>query len=167
MRRVILPLALASFAACGGPGRVPETLDRPATPEPAPEPVAEEGLNFELVVGEVVASAEDEGVTYTALFVEGAPAGRTEVGARSAERRLRLRLPPGNHLMRLEHWELPPVGEWTRLPDSRQPRERFVRVEDGALSRLTLRYDAEGRPSLSFEREAPAPAAAPEPAAAP
>lgn len=158
MRRVLPLLAFSLLAACGGAARVPETLDRPAAPEPAPEPVAAEDMNFELVVNEVVASAEDEGVSQTALFVEGAPAGRTEVGPRSAERRLRLRLPPGNHLIRLEHWELPPVGEWTRLPEARQPRERFVRVEDGALSRLTLRYDAKGRPALSFERAPAEPA---------
>jgi hypothetical protein len=157
MRRALAALALALLAACGGPG-ASERLDRPPLPPAPPPPPVVEKANFELVVAEVVPTAEDEGVSQTALFVEGAPAGRTEAGPRSAERRLRLRLPPGNHLIRLEHWELPPVGEWTRLPDSRQPRERFVRVEDGALSRLTLRYDAEGRPALSFERAPAEPA---------
>lgn len=150
-RRFAVLVALALAAACGGPGRVPDRLDRPPEAAAPPPPVVEKA-NFELAVSEVVTSAEDEGVSYTALFVEGAVAARTEPGPRSSERVVRLRLPPGNHLMRLEQWELPAVGEWTRLPESRQPRERFVRVEDGALARLVLRYGADGRPALTVER---------------
>ena len=56
--------------------------------------------------------------------------------------------------MRLEHWFLPPIGEWTRLPDALQPRERFVRIEGGTIARLTLRYGPDGAPSLALSRDA-------------
>jgi hypothetical protein len=155
MSRRFLAVFVLLSAACGAP-RVPERLDRPAEPVvEAPRPV--ERPNLELAVSEVVPNADDEGIAYTILFVEGAPAAKTPVGPRSAERRVLLRLPAGNHLVRLEHWSLPPVGDWERLPGERQPRERFVRVDDESLTRLSLRYDADGRPSLSVERLPAAP----------
>jgi hypothetical protein len=88
------------------------------------------------------------------VIVDGAEAGRTEVGRKSEERTLKLKLPPGNQPIRLEHWILPAVGDWVRLDDGRQPRERFVRIEDGTIARLELRF-AEGESSntLSLSRE--------------
>jgi len=105
-----------------------------------------------------VPNADDEGVSFTRIFVDGAEAGKTAVGPRSQEKRVRLKLPLGNLLVRLEHWSLPPVGEWSRLPDTLQSRERFVRIEEGSIARLTLRYDPSGDPTLLFSR---VPAAAP------
>ncbi|MCR4295509.1 MAG: hypothetical protein NUW21_08240 [Elusimicrobia bacterium] len=156
MRRLSL-LAVFIAAACGGPRRAefPEPL-----PPAAPVAVIEvRDPNFEAVVLESVPNAEDEGVTFTKIFVDGKEAGATAVGPRSQEKRLRLKLSAGNQPVRLEHWFLPPIGEWTRLPDSLQPRERFVRIEDGEIARLTLRYGPDGAPSLSVSHErAPAPA---------
>ena len=78
------------------------------------------------------------------------------VGPRSQERRVRLKLPAGNQPVRLEHWFLPPVGEWTLLPEALQPRERFMRIDDATIARLTLRYAPNGSPTLALSRE-PAP----------
>jgi len=152
MRAAALVLAAVLLAACGG-SRPSAASNLPPQP-PSPPIVEAPNPNFELVVVEAVPNADDEGVSYTAVFVDGAEAGKTAVGARSQEKILRLRLPAGNQPVRLEHWLLPPVGEWTRLPDLRQPRERFVRVEDGSLVRLTLRYPVSGPPTLLIAREA-------------
>ncbi len=157
-----LPLAALTLllAACGGapktkPSPIPDQPS-PIPDQPPPPPVVEVAdPNFELVVAEAVPNADDEGVSYTAVYVDGVEAGKTAVGARSQDKILRLRLPAGNRLVRLEHWILPPVGEWTRLRDSRQPRERFVRIEEASLVRLTLRYPVTGGPILRFAREAP------------
>ena len=149
-----LPLAVLAvlLAACGG---APKTKPSSIPEQPPPPPVVEvPNPNFELVVTETTPNADDEGVSYTAVRVDGEEAGKTAVGPRSQEKILRLRLPSGNRPVKLEHWILPPVGEWTRLPDSRQPRERFVRLEDATLVRLTLRYPVSGPPTLAIAREA-------------
>ena len=109
--------------------------------------------NFEAVVVETVPNAEDEGVSFTKIFIDGKEAGKTTVGPRSQERRVRLKLPAGNQPVRLEHWFLPPIGEWTLLPGALQPRERFVRIDDASIARLTLRYGADGAASLQLTRE--------------
>ena len=153
MKRLPL-LALLIGAACAGPkqAKFPEPL-----PPPPPVAVIEvKDANFEAVIVEAVPNADDEGVSFTKIFVDGKETGKTAVGPRSREKHVRLKLPAGNQPVRLEHWFLPPIGEWTRLPDALQPRERFVRVEDGAITRLTLRYAPNGAPSLALSRE-PAP----------
>jgi len=145
-------LAVLIAAACVGPRRA-------EFPKPAPPPVAVvevEDPNFEAVVIEAVPNIDDEGVSFTKIFVDGVEAGKTAVGPRSQEKHARLKLPPGNLLVRLEHWLLPPIGEWTRLPDALQARERFVRIEGGTIARLTLRYGPGGPPTTSISRE-PAP----------
>ena len=150
MRRTSI-LAVLIAAACVGPRQA----GFPATqPPPPPLAVVEvEDPNLEVVVVEAVPNADEEGVTFTKVFADGKEAGQTAVGPRSQEKHARLRVPAGNQPVRLEHWFLPPVGEWTRLPEEQQPRERFVRIEDGTIARLTLRYGPDGFPSLAVSRE--------------
>ena len=147
MRR-LLPALLMLAAACGGPRKA-------AAPgaEPAPVGVGASEANFQLVVNETVLDPTEEGASYTAVFVDGAQAGRTAPGARGAEKRLLLKLAPGNRLLRLDHRLLPPVGEWAPAPADRQPRERFVRVEEGFVTRAFLRLPAAGFPQLIVQRE--------------
>lgn len=149
MRRLSLFAALIA-AACASPrqAEIPKPL-----PPPAVMVLEVKDPNFEVVVVEAVPNADDEGVSFTMIFVDGKEAGKTAVGPRSQEKHARLKVPTGNQPVRLEHWFLPPVGEWTLLPEAQQPRERFVRVEDGTIARLTLRYDPAGRPSLTLSRE--------------
>ncbi|MEK7389271.1 MAG: hypothetical protein AAB036_06205 [Elusimicrobiota bacterium] len=152
MRRLAWAAALAALSACsasrmgdGPPGASP----------PPPQEVAEvKDPNFELLVLETVPNADDDGVSFTKIFVDGQEIGKTPVGPRSQEKRARLKLPAGNVPMRLEHWLLPAAGEWTRLGDARQPRERFVRIENGVMNQLTLRFGADGAPSLQMSRAA-------------
>lgn len=153
MKRLSL-LAAVTFAACVGPRQA----EFPA-PLPPPPPIAVVEVkdpNFEAVVIEAVPNAEDEGVSFTKIFIDGKEAGKTAVGPRSQEKHVRLKVPAGNQPVRLEHWFLPPIGEWTLLPEALQPRERFVRIEDGTIAQVTLRYGADGAPSLALSRE-PAP----------
>ena len=148
-------LAVLIAASCSGP-RLAE-FPKPLPPPPLVAIVEVKDPNFEALVQETVPNADDEGVSFTKIFVDGKEAGKTTVGPRSQERRVRLKLPTGNQPVRLEHWFLPPVGEWTRLPDALQPRERFVRIEDGTIARLSLRYGPDGAPALQLGREAVVP----------
>ena len=119
------------------------------------EPPEVKNQNFILVVSQTVPNPDDDGVSYTNVFVDGKEAGRTAVGRKSEERTLKLKLAPGNQPVRLEQWILPAVGEWTRVPDAQQPRERFVRVEDGTIVRLELRFaDGEASNTVTSSREA-------------
>lgn len=147
----LLPLVML-LSDCGGPrlAKFPE----PPPPPPLVSIVEVKDPNFEAVIIEAVPNADDEGVSFTKIFVDGKEAGKTTVGPRSQERRVRLKLPAGNQPVRLEHWFLPSIGEWTVYPESRQARERFVRIEDATIARLTLRYGADGAPSLSLSRDA-------------
>jgi hypothetical protein len=155
--RAALTLAAAAFfAACaarGGAGPttspVPELAKRPRfeTPPEVKDP------NLILVVSESVPNPDDDGISYTKVFVDGKEVGKTGVGRKADDHVLKLKLPPGNQPIRLEHWVLPGVGEWTRLDDSSQPRERFVRIEDGTIVRLELRFtEGEATNALTLSR---------------
>lgn len=153
-------------AACAGPrGPVVSVSPEPAARRGPPEV---KDPNFILVVSESVPDPGDDGVSFTKVFVDGKEAGQTVVARNSEERTLKLKLPLGNEPVRLEHWVLPGVGEWTRLDESLQPRERFVRIEDGSVARVELRFsDGEGSNTLTVSREAATPVVAPAPAPAP
>ncbi|MEQ1917681.1 MAG: hypothetical protein ABL955_00660 [Elusimicrobiota bacterium] len=150
MRRLSFFVVLIS-AACSGP-RLAD-FPKPPPPPPLVAIVEVKDPNFEVIVVEAVPNADDEGVSFTKIFVDGKESGKTAVGPRSQEKRARLKLPAGNQPVRLEHWFLPPIGEWTPMPEALQPRERFVRIEEGTIARLTLRYPPEGSPALSISRE--------------
>ena len=154
MRCFTLAAALIA-SACAGPRQA--EFPKPLPPPPPVAVVEVKDPNFELVVVEAVPNAADEGVSFTKIFVDGKESGKTAVGPRSQEKHARMKLAAGNQPVRLEHWFLPPIGEWTRLPDALQPRERFVRVEDGTIARLTLRYAPDGAPTLQLTRDAAAP----------
>ncbi|MDE2491246.1 MAG: hypothetical protein KGM24_10390, partial [Elusimicrobia bacterium] len=118
MRRAAPLAALALAAACAAPKAsvvsVPPVaaVPAPAEPAPPPPPPAVENPNFVLTVSELVPAPEDDGVSYTQVFVDGVDAGHTPIGRKSQTRSLPLKLPVGNRLIRLEQWNLPPVGEW-------------------------------------------------------
>jgi hypothetical protein len=162
VRNASLFAALVLLAACGAPRK---TASGPAAVPPVPralrapqEPAEVKDPNFLLVVDESVPNPDDDGVSYTKIFVDGKETGKTSVGRKSEERTLKLKLPPGNVLVKLEQWILPPVGEWARLDDALQPRERFVRVEDGSIVRLELRFaDGEASNTLTLSRQAAKP----------
>ena len=143
--------AVLIFAACSGPRRA--EFPKPLPPPPLVVVVEVKDPNFEVIVVEAVPNADDEGVSFTKIFVDGKESGKTAVGPRSQEKRARLKLPAGNQPVRLEHWFLPPIGEWTLMPEALQPRERFVRIEEGMIARLNLRYGPGGPPTLVISRE--------------
>ena len=151
MRRFSL-LAVFISAACSGPRRA--EFPRPPAPPPLVATVEVKNPNFELIVVEAVPNVDDEGVSFTKIFVDGNESGKTAVGPRSQEKHAQLRLPAGNLPVRLEHWFLPPIGEWTLMSEALQPRERFVRIEEGMIARLTLRYGPGGPPTIVITREA-------------
>lgn len=156
MKRARFFAALVLLTACGaprktsGPGAV---LPVPPARRAAQEPPEVKDPNFILVVTESVPNPDDDGISFTKVFVDGKEAGKTAVGRKSEERTLKLKLPLGNAPVRLEQWVLPGVGEWARLDDALQPRERFVRVEDGTIVRLELRFsDGEASNTVTLSR---------------
>ncbi|MBI5624447.1 MAG: hypothetical protein HY924_11770 [Elusimicrobia bacterium] len=121
-----------------------QAVVRPPAPEP-PKAVAE--VNFELTAVEVVESAEEDAVGLVKVFVDNELAGQTQAGPRSSERRWLGALAPGNRLLRLEQWAAGPTGDPQLLPEELQPRERFVRVEEGFRTRVLVRFTDGGRKS--------------------
>lgn len=141
MRRGIL-LCLILAAGCHA--------TKPALPTPAPPSPA---ANFEVLVHEAVERPDEEGTSYAKVFIDGAFVGQTTEGPKSVEKFWRGPLAAGNRLLRLEYWVLPGLGEWERLPEDRQPRERFVRVEEGPKTSVRVRFfDKARRNSLQVHR---------------
>jgi hypothetical protein len=145
------------LGACAGPSRnarAASSLPVPPSRRAPQEPPEVKDPNFILVLTESVPNPDDDGVSFTKVFVDGKEAGKTAVGRKSEERTLKLKLPAGNQPLRLEQWVLPAVGEWTRLDDALQPRERFVRIEDGTIARLELRFsNDEASNTLTLSRQ--------------
>lgn len=149
MRRwALAALLLAGCAAprAGGP-------DVPDAGQAAPGGVAPAEANFQLLVDETVLDPAQEGASYTVVWVDGQEKGRTAAGPRGTQKRLLLRLEPGNRPLHLEHSVQPPGGEFAPLPPTLQPRERFVRVEEGFVTRVFLRFGPSGPPELLVQRE--------------
>ena len=156
MKRAPLCAVLVLLGACGAPRKGGGTLVPPAAARRASqEPPEAENPNFVLVVSESVPNPDDDGVSFTKVFIDGKEVGKTAVGRKSEVRTLKLRLPPGNEPVRLEQWILPGVGEWARVEGALQPRERFVRVEDGTVVRLDLRFgEGEASHTVTLSRAA-------------
>ena len=159
MKRAASFAALLLLGACAAPRKNVRPAGPPA-PLPVPpalrapqEPTEVKDPNFALVVSESVPNPGDDGISFTKVFADGKEVGRTAVGRKSEERTLKLKLPAGNQAVRLEQWVLPGVGEWARVDDALQPRERFVRVEDGTIARLELRFaEGEAANTLTLSR---------------
>jgi hypothetical protein len=144
MRRILSVGVFALLAACAAPR--PEPVPSPVR-HVATEPAEVKDPNFILIVAESVPNPDDDGISFTKVFVDGKEAGKTAVGRKVEDRTLKLKLPIGNQPIRLEQWVLPGVGEWSRLDDALQPRERFVRVEAGSA-------EGEASNTLTVSREA-------------
>lgn len=145
-------LVLALFlGACKTAPTVPPAT--PAASLPTAKPVIPvtppvvipDDANFVLQVDEVVGSAEDDIASYTKVYVDNASAGQTEINAKSKSKKWGAKLAPGNHLFRFEKWNLPPTGDWQMLDPQWQPPERFIRVEDGQKTTVTVRFYDNGR----------------------
>lgn len=141
-------LAALVAAGCSPAARPRDEAGPPASAAKAGPPA-----NLELRVREVVERPELDGLSYARVFVAGEEKGRTDTGPRSGTKRWEGRLEPGNHPVRLELWVLPGLGEWERLPDPAQPRERFVRIEAGSKAVVELRRHPGGRYEFVVSRE--------------
>lgn len=108
-------------------------------------PRAAADANFELSAVEVVGTPEEDTVGLVKVYVDGELAGQTQAGPRSSERRWHGKLAPGNRLLRLEQWSVGSSGEPELMADEFQPRERFVRVEEGGRTKVVLKFSDGGR----------------------
>lgn len=115
----------------------------PSPDAPAQTSARAANPNFDLTVREVVATPEEDTEVYAEVFVDGKPAGQTESGRRSQEKRWAAELEEGNRLMRFEVWDSSVTA--LRWPEDRQPRERFIRVEQGKKTKVELRFFDQGR----------------------
>ncbi|MBI4679502.1 MAG: hypothetical protein HY748_18165 [Elusimicrobia bacterium] len=145
-RWLAVPFIISSLWACA--------RQKVVSPPPAPAPQAAVDANFELVAVEVVESPEEDAVALVKVYVDGELAGQTQAGPKSSERRWQGALKAGNRLMRFENWSVGPSGEPELMAEDFQPRERFVRVEDGARTKVSLKFFDKGRQNtLQVSRE--------------
>ncbi|MBI5211054.1 MAG: hypothetical protein HY927_13875 [Elusimicrobia bacterium] len=124
------------------------------TPPVVISPKSVPEANFELATFEVVENPEEDTVSFVKVFVDGEAAGQTQAGPKSSEKRWQSRLTAGNRLVRLEAWAVSPSGEAQLAAGDIQPRERFVRVEEGQRTKVSLKFYDKGRKnSLQVARE--------------
>ena len=102
-------------------------------------------VNFILQAHEVVENPEEDGISYLVVYINGEYMGETRTAAKSVDKFWKAELPFGNHLFRVEKWNVSPSGDEIKVRDSFQPRERFVRVEKGKITRVSLHFHDKGR----------------------
>lgn len=166
MKPLLLAFAAAlALAACrsaqpraAGPGAVKQPLVTPligTPPNPPVEPVViPVTANFLVTASEAVASADQDLPAFFKVYVDNREAGQTEISPKSKEKIWGAELPVGNHLFRFQAWVLPTPGEWTPLAEGWQAPERFIRVEPGLKTLVTLKlYDGGRRHSLQIDRQ--------------
>ena len=111
--------------------------------------------NASVAVYEVVEKPEDEAAAFLKVYVDGELAGQTATGPKSQEKSWNGRLAPGNRLFKLEYWTLAGLSDWKRLEDDFQPRERFIRLEEGAKTKILIKFFDQGRKNaVTTAREA-------------
>lgn len=143
------PTAVSTETARVETPPAPVVLPTPPVPVPA-------DADFILAVADSIASSEEDLLSQTKVFMDGKPIGETHVGPKSEEKRWGMRLEPGNHLFRFEQWVFTPPAVWGPLDPAWQPRERFIRIEEGSRAVLTLRFSEGGRRhTVQFARERP------------
>jgi hypothetical protein len=151
MRHLPLLALLPALAACGG-GVKP--LEGGAPQPPAQVEAIPADANVLVVASEAVASQEDDHASYLKVSVDGREAGQTATAPKSREKRWGAVLPAGNHLFRFQAWSQPVPEQWAPLADAWQPPERFIRVEAGLRTVVTLKFSEGGRRhSLQVSRE--------------
>ncbi len=162
-RAAALSAAAFLLAGCAKTIKHVSPIEGPPPQPPVVPYVVPVEANFIVTVSEAVADADEDVSAFTKVFVDGKPAGQTEIAPKSKEKKWGLALPDGNHLIRFEQWYLPLPGEWTPLGPQWQPEERFIRVERGLRTLVALKFsDGERRYSLQISRE-PIPVPAPPP----
>lgn len=110
-----------------------------------PPPPAAPDANLTVTAYEVVEKPEDEGTAYLKVYVDGAAAGQTATGPRSQEKKWEGAVPAGNHPVRFEYWVMTSTSDFSRLADDHQPRERFLRVEDGMRTKVEVKFYDQAR----------------------
>ncbi|MBI5631753.1 MAG: hypothetical protein HY921_12820 [Elusimicrobia bacterium] len=137
-------LAVIALAASGCGGFKALRADSGACPN----------CNFELESSEAVPGLEEDSPAYVQIYIDGLPAGRTAALPKSQEKKWGRRLPAGNHLFRFEYWTQAAGGAWAPAEASRQPHERFIRVEREGRAKIVLKfYDGGRKHSFQVLRE--------------
>ena len=162
MRRTLLwALAVAVLGGCRASSPI---AGKPAAPAAPPErgaavvfaqpPPIPADANALVTFSEAVAAPEDDIPAYAKVFIDGKLVGQTAIGPKSAPKAWGQVLEPGNHLFRFEAWLLPLPGEWAPLSVQWQPPERFIRVEPGRRTLVSLKlFDGGRRHSLEITRQ--------------
>lgn len=143
--------AVLSFCLAGCAASTPAPSPAGAGAVAAPTPVP--GANLEVRVSEVVERADLDALSYAKVYVDGELKGQTNIAPRSQDKSWQGVVPPGNHPVRAEMWDLPGTGDWQKPPDDAQPRERFVRVEAGGRAILAIRRHPGGRYDFDVTRQ--------------
>ena len=153
MRRLLFLAALAAlFGACKT-GPIVNPLIGPPPEPPAKPFVIPVMANFELSASEAVADASADQPAFFKVYIDNKEAGQTGIEPKSKEKKWGAVLTPGNHLFRFQAWLLPLPGEWTPMAEGWQPPERFIRIEDGTRTIVTLKlYEGGRRHSLQVTR---------------
>lgn len=157
----LLLAAVLLLSACGprtGAVRTGEPGADVPTAKPiipaAPEVRIPDDANAIVVFSEAVGDPEKDYAAYAKVYVDNAPAGQTQLDAKSKPKRWGAKLPLGNRLFRFEAWFLPPSGDWQMLDPQWQPAERFVRLLDGQRTVVTLKLlDGGIKHDLQITRE--------------
>ena len=151
MRPAALAAVLLSLCGCGA--HVTPIIGPPPQP-PVQAFVIPAEATFILTVSEAVGNPDEDLPSFVKVFVDGREAGRTATEPKSKERRWGEAVAPGNHLFRFEVWVQPTVGEPAPVRADWQPPERFIRVEPGQRTLVSLKFvDGGRRHALQTQRE--------------
>ena len=154
MRRLLFVVAAAALLGACKTGSIVNPLIGPG-PEPLSKPfVIPPMATFEFTGSESVASADADQPAFFKVYIDGKEAGQTAIAPKSKDKKWGAVLPFGNHLFRFQAWVLPLPGEWTQMAEGWQPPERFIRVEEGLKTLVTIKlYDGGRRHTLQVNRE--------------
>ena len=130
------------FAACASPktrqGHFSDhILVRPLLPVTV-APVIPPNANIMLVSSEQLSFFDENAASYLKVYVDHRYAGRTDIAAKSAEKKWGAALEPGRHLFRFEKWDIAPSGNWHMLSPQYQPPEQWLNLSSSSQTLIDI-----------------------------
>lgn len=143
-----IALGACFFSACANSrtrkeGIIDSSFERPLLPIAANSPIPH-NANVLLISYEQLPFFALDGASYIKVYIDHHYAGRTNIAAKSSEKKWGAVLEPGKHLFRFEKWNIAPSGNWHVLASPYEPSERWLNLSGSSQTVVTLIFSGGG-----------------------
>ena len=149
------------LVACAGPKARQNNLPNHFSTRPllpiAAAPVIPQNANILLTSYEQMSFFDEDAASYLKVYVDHLYAGRTDILAKSDQKKWGAALEPGLHLFRFEKWDIAPSGNWHMLSPQYQPSEKWLHLSSSSQTVVSIVFSDRGLKHSTTIKEIPFP----------